>query len=183
MRKKNVSLEGELSFIRDTELRRTIEDAIQYIYIIFDQARRSDNSLYKEETYRVIVLYVVSVMEALLLYTLKSLDKKITYCDYKYVSLLPPELTHTERPGDPLIIAVQTECVKHNSAIRFVELVEYMKNINFLEKDLVKDLLHINDIRNTFHFTKPRDQITNEVDTVEKSLDLLLKVIQKSSIS
>ncbi|MDO8743182.1 MAG: hypothetical protein Q7J30_01310, partial [Candidatus Azambacteria bacterium] len=73
MSKKGTASGAEkLDFIQDNELRKTIENAIQYIYIIFDQAKDSKSELYKEETYRVIVLYVISVIEAILLYVLKS---------------------------------------------------------------------------------------------------------------
>src|ERR1035437_8678764 len=96
-----------LDFIVDESLRKTIEDAIQYIYIIFDQTEVSDSMLYKEETYRVIVLYVISVIEAVLLYVLKIRGDKIDYIDYKYVTSLPREFIHEEVPENSVVVAVQ----------------------------------------------------------------------------
>src|ERR1035437_2104187 len=96
-----------LDFIADESLRKTIEDAIQYIYIIFDQTEASDSALYKEETYRVIVLYVISVIEAILLYVLKTRGEKIEYIEYKYVTSLPREFIYKEVPENSVVVAVQ----------------------------------------------------------------------------
>ncbi len=77
--KNRASTQDELSFIKDKELKRIIEDSIQYISLIFDNTKKSSNNLYKEETYRVIILYVISIIEAILLYILKRRREKITY--------------------------------------------------------------------------------------------------------
>lgn len=60
MSKKGTTSGAEkLDFIQDNELRKTIEDAIQYIYIIFDQAKDSKSELYKEETYRCLRNFLI----------------------------------------------------------------------------------------------------------------------------
>ena len=59
---------NELDFISDATLRKRVEDSIEYIYVLFDDAKKTENKLFQEETYRVIVLYVVSIIEAILLY-------------------------------------------------------------------------------------------------------------------
>lgn len=61
----------ELTFIKDTELQERIENAIEYIYTLFEQSKNVEqNKLYQQETYRVTILYVVSTIEAILLYHL-----------------------------------------------------------------------------------------------------------------
>ncbi len=181
MSKKDTTSETEeLNFIQDNELRKTIEDAIQYIYIIFDQAKDSTSELYKEETYRVIILYVISVIEAILLYVLKSRDEKMTYIEYKHVTPLSRKFFHSEIPKGPIVVAVQKEQVKTNSQIGLVELVDFMKDGGLMKNQFAKEILKANDIRNTFHLTKSRSQIKCDIGTVEKSLELLVKVIKNA---
>jgi hypothetical protein len=50
-----------LTFINSTSLRKTIEDSIEYINIIFNLAKNNKSKIYKEETYRVIILYVIAI--------------------------------------------------------------------------------------------------------------------------
>ncbi len=168
-----------LDFILDESLRKTIEDAIQYIYIIFDQTETSDSALYKEETYRVIVLYVISVIEAVLLYVLKTRGEKIEYIDYKYVTSLPRGFIHKEVPENPVVVAVQKRQEKADHQIGLVEMVEFMKNSGLMSDSFAEDILKANDIRNTFHLTKPRS-VKCEVDTVDLVFDLLIKVIKRA---
>ncbi len=181
MSKKDAASEaGELDFIQDNELRKTIENAIQYIYIILDQAKNSESELYREETYRVSILYVISVIEAILLYVLKSRNEQIAYVEYKYVTSLPKEFSHSEISKSPVIIAVQKEQIKTNNQIGLVELVDFMKDGGLIKEQFAKKILNANDIRNTFHLTKSRSHIKCEIGAVEKSLKLLVGIIKKA---
>lgn len=170
----------EFDFIQDNKLRKTIKDAIQYIYIIFDQVKDSKNILYKEETYRVIILYVISVIEAILLYVLKLRNEQITYIEYKYVTSLPEEFSHSKIPQNSVIVAVQKEQIKTNNQIGLVELVNFMKDNGLMNEQFAREILNANDIRNTFHLTKSRIEIKCEIGIVEKSLELLVKVIKNA---
>lgn len=68
----------DLDFIKDKELRKTLEDSIEYIYALFEQSKDSkQKKSYQEETYRVIILYVVSAIEAILLYFYKARGRKL----------------------------------------------------------------------------------------------------------
>ncbi len=171
-------MDGKLDFIKDKELRKTIEDAVQYIYIIFDQANNSESELYQEETYRVIILYVIAIIEAIMLYVLEKRGEKITYIDYKYTEAVSSEIRHSEEPNSSVVIAIQKELDKPNEKIGFTELITFIKTNGLMKEKFAEEILKINSIRNTFHFTKPRNQITCEVKMVEKALDLLVKVIQ-----
>ncbi len=78
-----------LDFIKDTALRKTLEDSIEYIYALFEQSKiAGQKKLYQEETHRVIILYVVSAIEAVLLYFYKVRGEKIEYTEYKFVQTL-----------------------------------------------------------------------------------------------
>ncbi len=172
--------QGELDFIKDGELKRTVEDSIQYLSLIFDNAEKSSSDLYKEETYRVIILYVISIIEAILLYVLKKRGEKITHIQYKYISSVEESFRHSELPSSPVVIAVQKEEVKDDRRIGLVDLVTFMEKKNLMSSDSAFKILNVNDIRNTFHFTKPRDKITCEIKTVENALELLVNIIKKA---
>ncbi|MDO8743054.1 MAG: hypothetical protein Q7J30_00625 [Candidatus Azambacteria bacterium] len=181
MSKKGTASEvEELDFVQDNELRKTVEDAIQYIYIIFDQAKNSESELYKEETYRVIILYVISVIEAILLYVLKSRNEQITYIEYKYITSLPEGFSHSEVSKSSVVVAVPKKQIKTDSQIGLVELVDFMKDGGLMKDQFAKKILVANDIRNTFHLTKSHSRIKCEIGTVEKSLELLIKVIKSA---
>ncbi len=171
---------SELDFIKDKELKRTVEDSIQYLSLIFDNAEKSNSNLYKEETYRVIILYVISIIEAILLYVLKKRDQKITHIQYKYVSSVEGSFMHSKLPESPVVIAVQKEVVKDERKIGLVDLVTFMEKKKLMSPDSALKILNINDIRNTFHFTKPRDKITCEIKTVENALELLVNIIKRA---
>lgn len=177
---KKATPKTELYFVEDKELKRTIEDSIQYLYLIFEQAKDSKSDLYKEETYRVIVLYIISIIEAILLYVLKKCGDEIKTTQYKYVQPLPKEFKHANSDDSPIVVAVQKEEVKSERTIGLSELVTYMEKQGLMGKNFATKILDMNDIRNTFHFTKPRNKITCEIETVENALELLVETIKKA---
>lgn len=177
---KKVAPKTELDFVEDKELKRTIEDSIQYIYLIFEQAKDSKSYLYKEETYRVIVLYVISIVEVILLYVLRKRGDEIKNIQYKYVQTLPKEFKHTNSNDSLLVIAVQKEETKDERTIGLSTLVTYMEKQGLVSNTFAIKILDMNDIRNTFHFTKPRAKITCKIETVENALDLLVETIKKT---
>ncbi|MBU1104559.1 hypothetical protein KJ664_01510 [Patescibacteria group bacterium] len=180
---REISGKSELDFLKDTDLKRTIEDSIQYIQIIFKLAKNSKSNLYKEETYRVIVLYVVSIIEAVLLYILNTRNEKINYIDYKHTSPISEKFKHVDLPDDTVVIAVQKQLTKNNKNIGFVELVDFMRRNDLIAEKFAQEILDLNNIRNTFHFTKPRNKITCEIEVIEKAFELLLKVIENAPVA
>ncbi len=178
--KKRTPIQGELDFIKDRELKRTIKDSIQYFSLIFDSAKKSSSDLYKEETYRVIILYVISIIEAILLYVLKKRGGEMMHIQYKFVSPIQESFKHAELPNSPVVIAVQKEEIKNERRIGLVDLVAFMEKSNLMSETFATKILDTNDIRNTFHFTKPRNKITCEIETVENALELLVDTIKKA---
>lgn len=86
------------------------------------------------------------------------------------------ELSKTIEDSIQYIQIILAESEKHGSDL--YKLVNFMKNNELMKEQTAEELLKINDIRNTFHFTKPRDKITCEIKTVEKAFKLLVEIIE-----
>lgn len=125
---------GDLSFISDVQLRNTLENSIEYIYALYEQSKDANQiPLYQEETYRVIILYVISAIEAVLLFFYKQRGEKIEYTEYKINQRLAPDFIHKEKKDLPLVIAVQEKKEKKDSQIGINDLVNF-----FLKKKLIR---------------------------------------------
>ncbi|HUZ61761.1 MAG TPA: hypothetical protein VMU83_23485 [Hanamia sp.] len=170
---------NDLSFIKDPDLRKTLEDSIEYIYTLIEQAKREEKQLYKEETYRVIILYVVSAIEAVLLYLYKTRGEKITYTEYKNVHNLPTSYIYKEKPEGQLVIAVAEQVEKKEYQIGLHDLVKFFKQKNILKDVTANEILEINDVRNTFHFSKFRTKAC-DLPQVEAALKLLVYTLERA---
>lgn len=173
----------DLDFIKDTKLRKTLEDSIEYIYTLFEQSKENQqNQLYKEETYRVIILYVISAIEAVLLYFYKERGEKIESIEYKYVQTLPESYVNNNKKGLPVVVAVQVKIEKEEHQIGLHDLITFFKNKNLIQEKTADNILELNDVRNTFHFSKPR--VKNcDIERVESALKLLVHTIQRAPIA
>src|SRR3990167_8531906 len=128
--------EDELDFITDNILRKTNEESVEYVHVLSEESKKEDKSvLYKEETYRVIILYIVSIIEAVLLYLYKRQSDKITYTDYKFISPLHEDYQHARDRESPVIIAVQKTIEKVEHQIRMFELVFFFKEKKFMREE------------------------------------------------
>jgi len=171
---------GDLDFIKDKDLRRTLEDSIEYIYALFEQSKEdAQKKLYQEETYRVIILYVVSAIEAMLLYFYKIRGEKIEYPEYKFVQTLPPQYGHIDKIGLPVVIAVQEKIEKREHQLGIHELITFFRGRKLIQEKTAEDILDMNDVRNTFHFNKPRARVC-DLKRVEKALQLLVHTIENA---
>lgn len=170
----------DLNFIEDKELRKTLEDSIEYIFALFKQSKDiSQKEIYREETYRVIILYVVSVIEAVLLYFYKVRGEKIVYTEYTFVQTLPLEYEHREKIGLPVVIAVQEKLNKKEHQIGLHDLVIFFKTKKLIQEKTADDILELNDVRNTFHLSKPRAK-NCDLKRVEAALNLLVHTIKRA---
>lgn len=174
---------SDLEFIEDEELRKTLDNSIEYIYALLENSKNSEQSeLYKKETYRVIILYVISAIEAILFYFYKERGEKMEYPEYKFVEPLSKNYIHSENKGFPVVVAVQEKVEKKEFQIGLHDLVNFFKSKKLIKKETVNDILELNDIRNTFHFNKPR--IKNcDLKRVESALKLLVYVIEKAPLA
>lgn len=171
---------NDLDFIKNEELRKRIEDSIEYIYALLEQSKSNEqNELYREETRRVIILYVVSAIEAILLYFYKVRGEKIDYLEYKYVHPLPLEYGHTAKASLPVVVAVQEKMEKQEHQIGLHDLVMFFKTKKLIQEKTANDILELNDLRNTLHFSKPRDK-NCDVKRVEAAFQLLVHTIERA---
>ncbi len=169
-----------LEFIKDKELRVTIENSIEYMYALYEDSRNEEkSSLYKEETYRVIVLYVISIIEAILLFFYKEKSDRIEKIQYKFITHLPNEYVHNKKTGLPVVIAVQEKIQKREDEIGLYELVNFFLSKRLIRKETAEEILELNDIRNTLHLSKPRKKQC-DIDKVEESFKLLIRTIEKA---
>jgi hypothetical protein len=171
---------NDLGFIKDKGLRDTLGNSIEYIYALFENSKEGEQKdLYKEETYRVIILYVISAIEAVLLYFFKERGEKMENFEYRFVQSLPREYVHTLKKGLPVIVAVQEKIERKEYQIGLQNLVTFFKGKKLIEEKTADEILELNDIRNTFHFNKPRTKNCDLV-RVESALKLLVYAIEKA---
>lgn len=167
----------DLDFIKDAGLRKTLEDSIDYVYAIFEQSKADgQKKLYQEETYRVIILYVVQAIEAVMFYFYKVRGERIEFIEYKFVQTLPQQYSHSGKVGLPVVVAVQEKMEKQEYQLGIHELVTFFKGKKLMQEKTARDILDMNDVRNTFHFNKPRVQPC-DLKRVEKALQLLVHTI------
>lgn len=168
-------------FITDKVLRKTIEDAIEYIQILFEESKKkSQNNLYQEETYRVIILYTVSIVEAVLLYVYKVRGGEIALLEYKHVNTLPKSYKYQGEEKSPVVIAIQKSIKRYDHQIGLFDLANFFESKKLMVKDTSSSILKLNNIRNTFHFSKSREAIKCDSAQVESAFKLLLHIIQKA---
>ncbi len=174
---------NNLDFITNKDLRSTIENSIEYIYALLEDSKNSkQKELYREETHRVIILYVISVIEAVLLYFYKERGEKMEYVEYKFAEQISEKYFHSEKKGLPVVVAVQEKIEKKEYQIGLHELVIFFKDKKLIKEKTVDDILELNDIRNTFHFNKPRTKKCDLVH-VESALKLLVYTIEKAPLA
>jgi CRISPR/Cas system CMR-associated protein Cmr1 (group 7 of RAMP superfamily) len=170
-----------LDFIADEKLRQTLDKAIKYVYALFERSElEAESELYEEEAYRVIVLYVVSTIEAILLYIYRARGEKITYSEYRYVHMISPEYRHAKRQESPVVIAVQEQVEKTDYQIGLHELVTFFREKNLVSRDLARNVCDLNSVRNTFHFSKPRASLVCDRTRVESAFKLLVNILEQA---
>lgn len=170
----------KLDFVKDEYLRKTLENSIDFIYEFYEQSKGDgQKKVYQEETYRIIILYVVSAIEAVLLYFYKVRGEKIEYCEYKFVQPLSSEYMHGEKAGSPVVVAVQEKIEKQEHQIGLHDLVTFFKAKKLILEKTADEILELNDVRNTFHFNKPRAK-NCDLKRVEAALQLLVHTIERA---
>ena len=156
-------------FISDQKVKNNIINSIGFSSTLWLLTERIPEAN-REESYRTIILYTASIIEALLLY----------YLSKKNLFLEEEKFTHTA----PLGSNFQNNLGEVVVAIRKMEkrpIPDFSKAIDFLEKVLGKSLsksLHkIRETKNTFHLLKSRKTIKE--NDVEQANDILLKLVKK----
>ncbi len=168
----------DLSFIEDAILRDNIESSIRYIYLLFSRSLSENDADFKTETHRVIVLYVASVVEAILLYVYRERGQPQEIVEYKHPTQLSGEFFHKALPGKKVVVAVQVSRAAGEREMMLDKLITFFQEKKLMKKVFAEKIVAAKDIRNTFHLAKSREGIDCDVAAVEKALDLLVKTIK-----
>ncbi len=163
----------ELAFITNPSLRQRIEDSIEYIYTLYEESKQSDkNELFKTETHRVIILYTVSIIEALLFYIYEKKGLTITRVDYKEKEHLPESYRNIKVDGR-IVIAIEKHTPKQESEISLRELVHFLVTEKIVKEETESKLLSIIKTRNSVHL-RHKGFTTCSVADVDEALELLV---------
>lgn len=169
----------DLDFISDAGLRKTIKEAIEYIVALLGIPLTSEmSSLYIEETHRVIILYVASIIEAIFLHCFKEKKQVLHYLDYKFISTLPSEYNYVGQQG-LVVVALQKQVPRLDHQLGLHDLVNFFKDKKLIKSETAADILEINNIRNTVHLSKPRTKRC-DIDKVEFAFNTLVHIIKNS---
>jgi len=172
---------SKLDFIADVTLRGIIENSINYIWLLFEEAKKEErNQLYKEETRRVIILYTISIIEAVLLYLYKERGEEMIFSEYKHPHNLPREYNHKDNPDFGIVIAVRKNCKTPDHKIGLYNLVSFFEKKKIIKEDTAKKILEANEVRNTFHFHKPREKAVFDINKIEDTFKLLVYILENT---
>lgn len=171
----------ELAFITDLVLRQRIEGSVEYIYALYENTKSNEErTLYHTETYRVIILYTVSIIEAVLFYIYEKKNFEICKTEYKDIVHLPESyknINSANKSSDGrVVIALEKISSKKESEIALKELVEFLTIKKVLKKETEQELLKIIKTRNSVHLRQSTRHNSTIAD-VDASLDLLVYVL------
>ncbi len=168
----------EFGFIKNKALRNRIEESVEYVLILVEEAREVKNKKHQTEKYRTVVLYSTSVIEALLFDIYHRIGEKIKKVVYKDPSELNTNYKH-ETQGGRVVVAVRTTLDKAEIEIGFVELLSFLKIKKILKAETVERIRVLNSMRNTIHLRKKGDAQCSITD-VEEALSLLELTIKNT---
>ena len=78
-----------------------------------------------------------------------------------------------------MVVAVQEKIDKKENQIGINDLITLFKNRKLISENMADEILELNDIRNTFHLTKPRTKKC-DIKQMESALKILVNTIDKS---
>ncbi|MEN9604403.1 MAG: hypothetical protein RJB39_88 [Candidatus Parcubacteria bacterium] len=165
-------------FIPDQDIRKNLENAVDFILVLIEKqkdASESDTSLYMEEINRVLILYIVSIIEALLSYIYHLHPDKMTRLEYKEIKEIGKNYINSKIAGK-VVAAVQVHVERQSSEITLKSLIEFLQHKKILKKETAEAIRKFNHIRNSVHLSKARKGEGCSVDLVEEAVHLLIKV-------
>lgn len=170
----------ELDFIKDLDLKRTLENSLDFVYSFRERFEDfPENKFHQEENHRIVILYVVSAIEALLMYFYKDRGEKTVNMEYKHVHNLPACFEYNKKKDCPVVIALQEKTPKLDRQISLHDLVSFFKEKKLIQEVTANKILELNDVRNTFHFSKPRAK-NCDLARVESALNLLVYTLERA---
>ena len=161
----------DFSFITPKTLQVSIIESVEFATFLWILAQKID-SKYQDEMVRTIILYNIAITEALLLFRVKR--ENISFFDYEFKNIcaLPKayQIDETE-----VVVAKRMLKKKNDKLIWLHELIKEQEV--FLGKRLSKEIKELQDIRNTFHLSKQRSELS--LKKAENSFGTVLKLVKK----
>lgn len=141
--------------IADNKLRQDVDDALLFIVYLIDASIKVSEKRHKEEFYRVIILYIASVIEAICLYIIETKNITFTKIECKHIQQLPqlPDVTVT---SGKLVIAIQKEKNVQMKDMPFKESIDLLNTNKVISDELSKKLHLLRETRNTHHLYRRR---------------------------
>jgi len=169
-------MEGaSFSFIKSSSLRKKITESIEFSVLLWT-ASEGIETKYKDEIYRTIILYNIAIIEALLLLYTKQLKIKLPAEDCYTNSFSFPKYFQQMKDGE-IVVSLRKKTEKVDSQIGLNDLIRVNKN--YLGESLYKEVKSLNSIRNTFHLSKKRTNLSPSKEKSVSSFNTLLKIIEK----
>lgn len=159
------------SFISPKAFRKNIVESVEfaaYLWIL----SQSTEPKYSDEMARTIILYNISIIEALLLYRAKKQKIEFTKTVYKEPSEIPSSF---QTPGKRTVLAFRETILKSDSQIWLHDLI--LGQEDFLGNKLHKKIRDIQEVRNTYHLSKDRSKIY--LQNAEDSFDIVLQLVNR----
>jgi len=160
------------SFVTPKAFRTNIVESVEFVAWLWVLAQKIEEK-YRDESVRTVILYNMSIVEALLLFWAKKKKKKFFEDKYTDKHILPTELQGVT--NKELLVAHFSKMEKDDTRIWFHDLIAEGKQL--LGKDLHDRVVDLQDIRNTFHLSKTRRALS--LKKSEESFDVVLEVVNK----
>jgi len=160
------------SFVTPKAFRANVIESVKFVAWLWVLAQKIEDE-YQDETVRTVILYNMSIVEALLLFWTKKKKKKFFEDKYTDKYTLPIKLQGTS--GKELLVAHFSRVEKDDTRVWFHDLIAECKQ--FMGKDLHDRVIDLQGIRNTFHLSKTRRALS--LKKAEGSFDAVLEVVNK----
>ena len=160
------------NFVTPKAFRTNIVESVEFVGWLWVLAQKTEEK-YQDEMVRTVILYNMSIVEALLLFWAKKQKKKFFEDKYTDKHILPNELQGVN--GKELLIAHFSRVEKNDTRVWFHDLIAEGKQL--LGKGLHTRVVDLQDIRNTFHLSKSRRVLSFK--KAEGSFDVVLEVVNK----
>lgn len=169
-----------LAFISQKSLRSDIEDALSFAGWLI--SKKTKKEIHKRELYRVVVLYVASVVEALCSYLLDENVLKIEETKYKSPTTikLPDDISVPQ--GKILAVVWCNKKEICPPEVSFKDAINKLMSSSILSEKFSKKLHALREKRNSQHLYKraTKNVSTRDVNFSVKILSELLGIIRKS---
>lgn len=166
-------------FIQDKKLQKRVEDSLDYIFTLYETTKKQINSdIYIQETYRVLILYCASIIEALLFELYHQGEQRILRTEYKDPQVLSDQYRNSKLKGT-VVIATRTQRGSSEVEIGLNELITFL-HPKPLKQETRDRLLTLNSLRNSFHLRKTGSTRCTRAD-VDEALDLLYLVFTNTA--